>query len=149
MATKQRKFSIRYQKTPSLKASRILSKVRKTNTKPEVRVRRWLHNSGYRFRLHRADLPGCPDIVMAKWGLVIQVHGCFWHQHGCAMCRRPTSNVDYWIPKLEGNVKRDRANRAKLKRLGWKVGVIWECETLDPAKLEKRMLRLLQASSSK
>ena len=91
-----------------------------------------IHKMGYRFRLHRQDLPGCPDIVLPKYGTVIFVHGCYWHRHkGCKLAYTPKSRVEFWTEKFEGNVERDRKHSDELKILGWNVGVIWECETQD------------------
>jgi DNA mismatch endonuclease (patch repair protein) len=92
-------------------------------------VRKLLHRLGFRFRLHRRDLPGKPDVVLPKWRAVVFVHGCFWHQHeGCTRSVRPTSNVPFWTKKLDRNVQRDRENFAELRSAGWKVFVAWECE---------------------
>lgn len=111
--------------------SEIMSGIRSQGTKPEITVRRLLHALGYRYRLHRKDLPGRPDLVFPRRRKVLFVHGCFWHQHGddaCRIARVPKSNVEYWVPKLERNVARDRENCARLRELGWKVHVVWECE---------------------
>lgn len=109
--------------------SALMASIRKTDTRPELSVRRVAHSMGYRYRLHRRDLPGTPDLTFPKWRKVIQVHGCFWHQHNCRLGRRrPTTNLDYWSPKLERNKIRDRKNRAKLRRMGWDTLVIWECQ---------------------
>lgn len=116
--------------------------VRSRDTKPELLVRSLLHRLGYRFRLHRSDLPGKPDIVLPKYKTVLFVHGCFWHQHrDCPASARPTSNVEYWNKKLDSNVKRDVASKAKLEDLGWRVLTVWECETKNPAALETRLRR--------
>ena len=108
-----------------------MAKVHSVNTTPEIRVRKLLHCMGYRFRLHRRDLPGNPDIVLPKYKTVIFVHGCFWH--GCPTCRhariRPVTNAEYWDKKLDRTMERDRNNMEVLKQLGWRVMVIWECET--------------------
>jgi len=114
------------------KRSEIMASVRSTNTKPEVVIRRWLHNKGYRFRLHKKDLPGKPDIVLSKYKTVINVNGCFWHRHnGCKYTTTPKTNIEYWQNKFERNVQRDKINRKKLKNNGWKEIVIWECEVYD------------------
>jgi DNA mismatch endonuclease, patch repair protein len=106
--------------------------IRKRDTKPELVVRRALHAAGLRFRLHRRDLPGCPDIVLPGRRLVVLVHGCFWHQHpGCPLARRPRGNQDYWLPKLERVQRRDAAAIQALESLGWNVRIVWECETRD------------------
>ncbi|WP_370677397.1 very short patch repair endonuclease [Pleomorphomonas sp. PLEO] len=112
--------------------SRQMSLVRSKDTKPELVVRRLLHGLGFRFRLHRRDLPGCPDIVLPRYKTAIFVHGCFWHQHGDPTCWRsriPKTRQDFWIPKLERNVARDREVMDELRALGWTVVVMWECET--------------------
>ena len=111
--------------------SEIMAKVHSTNTTPEIRVRKLLHNMGFRYRLHLRDLPGNPDIVLPKYKTVIFIHGCFWH--GCPTCRRarirPVANADYWENKLNRTLERDKSNVAALERMGWRVMIIWECET--------------------
>ena len=113
------------------KRSEIMAKVHSANTTPEIRVRKLLHRMGYRFRLHRRDLPGNPDIVLPKYKTVVFVHGCFWH--GCPTCRhakvRPVTNSEYWNKKLDRTKERDQQNTAALEQMGWQVLVIWECET--------------------
>lgn len=102
------------------------------DTKPEVAVRQMLHAMGYRFRLHRRDLPGTPDIVFPGRRKAIQVHGCFWHQHtGCRRANIPETRQEYWGPKLARNKTRDREAQARLEALGWKVMTVWECEVTD------------------
>ena len=121
--------------------SEIMSGIRSKGMKPEMIVRRELHARGYRYRLHGGDLPGKPDLVFAGRRKVIFVHGCFWHQHAdpaCRIVRRPKSNLDYWMPKLERNVARDAENRVRLRRLGWEVLVIWECEVATTAGFLKK-----------
>lgn len=109
--------------------SRNMSLIRSKETKPEVFVRSVLHRLGFRFRKNVKTLPGKPDIILPKYKTVIFVHGCFWHQHpGCKRSTIPKSNIDYWIPKLKGNVKRDKEHRTNLEESGWKVAIIWECE---------------------
>lgn len=120
--------------------SRNMSAIRSKNTKPEAVVRSLLFELGYRFRLHRRDLPGKPDIVLSKYKTVIFVHGCFWHQHKkCKRASIPKSNKKYWVSKLERNVERYKINKRELNRLGWNVVTIWECEIKD---LEKIITRL-------
>lgn len=118
---------------------RVMASVRSRDTKPELLVRRALHAAGLRFRLHRRDLPGTPDIVMGPRRLAIFVHGCFWHQHpdpACPIRKDPGgANQGYWGPKLTRNVARDARQRAELEARGWSVRVIWECEARDPARL--------------
>jgi len=121
----------------------IMSKVHSTDTKLEIKVRKLLHSMGYRFRLHRNDLPGKPDVVLPKYHTAIFIHGCFWH--GCPTCRharvRPKDNSDYWNKKLDRNIQRDSENYAALSTLGWRVIVVWECET-KKKKLEELGNRL-------
>lgn len=120
------------------KRSWNMSRIRAKNTKPEIIVRSFLHRNGFRFRLHRKDLPGKPDIVLKKYNTVIFVHGCFWHQHeGCKRATIPETNKEYWIPKLEKNKKRFKEVKKKLEELGWNVAVIWECETKNKNKLRE------------
>ena len=113
------------------KRSEVMSKIRATNTKPEIYVRKILHSMGFRFRLHNTQLPGKPDIRLPKFNAIIFVHGCFWHQHNdpnCKISRIPKSNQDYWFPKLQRNIARDKEHKTKLQELGWDVLVIWECQ---------------------
>lgn len=126
------------------KRSAIMRAVLSQNTTPELAVRKIVHRLGFRFRLHRADLPGKPDLVLPKWRKVIFVHGCFWHQHSCKRGNRtPKTRVEYWQKKLSGNRRRDRRNRDQLKRLGWSVLVVWECQTKNVEKLTQRLIRFL------
>lgn len=109
---------------------KCMAAIRSKDTKPEMIVRRAVHAMGRRFRLHRHDLPGCPDLVLPKLHKAIFVHGCFWHAHTCrAGSRLPASNVEYWTKKRVGNLQRDSAAQTKLKELGWQTLIIWECET--------------------
>jgi DNA mismatch endonuclease (patch repair protein) len=110
---------------------------------PEIALRSMVHRLGYRFRLHRADLPGKPDLVLASKGAVIMMHGCFWHGHTCKDGRRPGSNGEYWNAKLERNAQRDKKNTAALRGLGWRCLVVWECELKNRALLERRIHRFL------
>jgi DNA mismatch endonuclease, patch repair protein len=107
--------------------SRMMGTVRGKDTGPERAVRRALHSRGYRYRLHRRDLPGAPDIVLPRFRTAVFVHGCFWHGHDCPRGRRPTSHTEFWNAKLDGNIKRDRQNQAALRAAGWDVVVLWEC----------------------
>lgn len=110
--------------------------VRGRDTKPEMRVRKALHAAGLRYRLHDKKLPGSPDLVFPSRRIALFVHGCFWHRHpGCPATRLPKSRLEFWEPKLAGNVERDRRNRSTLEAAGWQVIVIWECETRDPQRL--------------
>ena len=126
------------------KRSWIMSRVKGRDTKPEILVRSFLHRMGYRFRIHRRDLPGNPDIVLPRFGKVVFVHGCFWHGHkACPRSKRPTTNEDFWNKKLDGNIERDKRFRLELRRMGWKVLVVWECETRKPEKLLRKLERFL------
>jgi DNA mismatch endonuclease (patch repair protein) len=125
--------------------SRCMSRIRSKDTNPELAVRLVLRTLGIRYRLHARALPGRPDIVIRRLNTVIFVHGCFWHRHACRIGRPvPKSNVEFWKTKFAGNVARDRAARAALRRDGWSVTVLWECQTRDPAKLVERVERLLR-----
>lgn len=120
--------------------SRIMSSVKQRNTKPEMIVRSLLHRLGYRFRLHRKDLPGSPDIVLPKFRTAIFVHGCFWHQHkNCKKSRRPSSNQEYWNTKLDENISRDKRKEKELSKLGWRVVTVWQCEICDPEVLSEKL----------
>ena len=121
----------------------LMSRVRGTNTKPELAVRSMLHRMGYRFRLHRRDLPGTPDIVLPRRSAVIFVHGCFWHGHACKRMKMPKSRVDYWEEKIETNRRRDRRKRRQLRALGWDVIVVWECELKRPEALAAKLMKAL------
>jgi DNA mismatch endonuclease (patch repair protein) len=121
-----------------------MRRIRKVDTKPELVVRRVAHRLGYRFRLHRRDLPGTPDLVFPRLRKLILVHGCFWHQHpGCGLARAPKSRLDYWLPKLQRNQERDAEAAAALKRLGWDVLVLWECEAAAEEDIAPRMAMFL------
>ncbi|MGU9849701.1 very short patch repair endonuclease [Pseudomonas koreensis] len=112
--------------------SKMMSMIKSKNTKPEMIVRSICHELGFRYRLHRKDLPGSPDLVFPKHRLCIFVHGCFWHRHpGCKYAYTPKSRPDFWLPKLAKNVERDLQVQEKLKALGWKVVIVWECHTKD------------------
>jgi DNA mismatch endonuclease (patch repair protein) len=124
-----------------------MARVRGRDTKPEIEVRRLLHRMGYRYRLHRGHLPGKPDVVFGKRKKVIFVHGCFWHRHpdpACRLARLPKSRLDFWKPKLEANAERDVQNQEALKRLGWTVLVVWECELGDSEHLENILRQFLE-----
>ncbi len=118
-----------------------MARIRSTNTTPELRVRRMLHHFGYRYRLHRKDLPGKPDIVFAKKKKIILVNGCFWHLHDCK--HLPRTNVKFWEEKLHRNKMRDWQNQAELRRLGWSVLVVWECETRKKEELAELLVEFL------
>ena len=130
-------------KTPE-ERSRNMSQIHSKNTKPEILVRKMLFAMGYRFRLQRKDLPGKPDIVMPSKKIAIFVHGCFWHSHtGCKKASIPTSNRDFWVQKLQGNVERDIKVRNELLASGWRVLWVWECATKTKAAAELLPQRLL------
>jgi DNA mismatch endonuclease (patch repair protein) len=112
-----------------------MSRVRSKDTKPEVAVRKAAHALGLRFRLHRRDLPGTPDLVFPSRRTAVFVHGCFWHRHRCARASSPATNADYWTAKFDRNVRRDARNAVELRKLGWRCVRIWECETKDARKL--------------
>jgi DNA mismatch endonuclease (patch repair protein) len=117
--------------------------IRSKDMQPELKVRSLAHKLGFRFRLHRKDLPGKPDLTFASRGRVIFVHGCFWHSHSCRTAHVPKSNLEYWIPKLERNRARDEKNIEALKAKGWQTLVIWECEVSDEHGLKKRLTKFL------
>ena len=121
---------------------KTMASVKSKDTTPEMRVRRLVHAQGLRFRLHREDLPGKPDLTFPRFNKLIFVHGCFWHGHeGCEASKRPASNTEYWNKKLERNRTRDKANQARLRALGWKPLIIWECQTRDREELRRIILR--------
>lgn len=118
--------------------SRMMSSIRGKNTLPELVVRELLHSAGFRYRLHRRDLPGAPDLILPKYRAAILVHGCFWHAHShCSFYKLPKSNVEFWQKKLERNKQRDCDNISALRSLGWRVLIIWECATRKPAEREQ------------
>lgn len=126
---------------------RVMRAIRGKDTKPELLLRSMLHRAGYRFRLHRKDLPGRPDLAFASRRKVIEVRGCWWHRHeGCRYCTTPRTRQDYWLPKLARNQERDRANEKALSALGWSTLVIWECEMADPGKLLERAAHFLSGA---
>jgi len=124
--------------------SHQMSLIRSKDTKPEMLVRQTAHALGFRYRLNVSRLPGTPDLVFPRLRKVILVHGCFWHKHpGCALARLPKSKLDFWVPKLNGNRDRDIENIKKLRREGWRVKIIWECETKRLQSLQKSIERFL------
>jgi len=129
-----------------VKRSSVMRQVKGSNTGPELVIRRLLHRNGFRYRLHRVDLPGKPDIVFPGRHKIILVHGCYWHQHpGCPHSARPSSNVQYWNKKLDRNIVRDLANLAALQYAGWKVFVVWECQTKQVDELMPNLLEFLDS----
>ncbi|WP_306666337.1 very short patch repair endonuclease [Bradyrhizobium campsiandrae] len=131
---------------PSLR-SWTMAQVRSENTKPEMAVRKVAHALGLRFRLHRKDLPGKPDLVFASRRIALFVHGCFWHRHDCGRAATPASNVEYWTAKFDRNVRRDARAAADLRKAGWRCVRIWECEAKDPRKLAGIIRRRVIARS--
>lgn len=130
--------------TPELR-SRIMRAVKGRDTGPKMLVRRLVFSMGYRYRLHRADLPGKPDLVFAGRHKVIFVHGCFWHGHDCSRgARQPKQNAEYWSAKINSNRGRDKANLAALNKLGWKTLIIWECELKEPVAVKCRIADFLE-----
>lgn len=123
--------------------SKNMSHIRSTNSKPEEIVRKYLFSKGFRYRKNVRTLPGCPDIVLPKYHTVILVNGCFWHKHDCGRFVWPSSNTEYWIPKINRNVERDKQNHKKLIDMGWKVLIIWECELKKNVR-EGRLERLIK-----
>jgi DNA mismatch endonuclease (patch repair protein) len=122
-----------------------MSRVRGRDTKPEMAVRRLLHAAGLRYRLQGKGLPGRPDLVFASRSAVVFVHGCFWHMHKCQLGKPvPATNKEFWAEKRRGNAERDKRHRAALKKAGWRVFEIWECETREPATLAKKIARLIE-----
>ena len=125
-----------------------MARVRSADTSPELAVRKLLHRLGYRFRLHRRDLPGTPDICFPGRRKAIFVHGCFWHRHeGCRRTTTPRTRRSFWTEKFRDNVVRDRGNLNDLAALGWSVLVIWECETADPETLASRLAGFLDRAA--
>ena len=123
--------------------SRNMSAIKSKNTKPEIAVRKMLHALGYRFRLHRKDLPGSPDIVLPKYKTVIFVHGCFWHRHeNCKYASTPKTRKEFWESKFKANVKRDKEIQEKIKNIGWQSVVIWECEIKSTKQIKQKFLEL-------
>lgn len=128
--------------------SRTMAAVRSKDTKPEMLVRRLAHRLGYRFRLHRKDLPGKPDLVFSSRKAIIFVDGCYWHGHDCKRgARTPKTNVDYWRAKIGRNMARDAANIVALEARGWRVLTLWECELKDVDDLARRLQRFLDPQS--
>ena len=134
-------------RTPESRSA-LMSRIGGKDTAPEMIVRHLLHALGYRYRLHRRDLPGKPDIVFPGRRKAIFVHGCFWHAHGCAIGRPPKSRPDYWLPKLAANKTRDEAVAAGLRGLGWEVLTVWQCETRRPEGLRAAVVAFLDGAVS-
>lgn len=122
---------------------RIMQSVGQKHTGPEMAVRHILHGLGYRYRLHRRDLPGTPDLVFPGRRKVIFVHGCFWHGHACPKGRLPKSRPEFWVPKIERNKERDAAALEALREIGWQTLTVWQCETKDPTELKSKLVDFL------
>ncbi|MBK9169294.1 MAG: DNA mismatch endonuclease Vsr [Bryobacterales bacterium] len=128
--------------------SRIMRAVKGADTTPELAVRRLVHSMGYRFRLHRTNLPGKPDLTFPRLHKVVFVHGCFWHGHECARGSRvPVQNRDYWTRKVARNLERDRKTEAALESLGWKSLAVWECEIKDQDRMRRTLRRFLDKTA--
>ncbi len=124
----------------------LMSRVKGKNTSPEIRVRRLAHGMGLRFRLHRKDLPGKPDLVFPRYGVALFVHGCFWHRHpNCPKASIPKTNIAFWLKKFRQNVERDTRAIKALEKLGWSVKIVWECETKDIDRLGTLISSLVEA----
>jgi len=117
--------------------SRIMAAVKSKNTQPELAIRKGLHAFGFRYRLHRRDLPGRPDLVFPKYRAIIMVNGCFWHGHKCHLFKLPLTRTDFWQEKIEGNQRRDAINLESLSKMGWRVMLIWECALKSRSKLSR------------
>jgi DNA mismatch endonuclease, patch repair protein len=131
--------------TPSQRSARM-ALVRGRDTKPEMQVRSLLHVAGYRFRLRKPRLPGKPDLIFSSRRKVVFVHGCFWHRHPdatCKLARVPKSRLDFWLPKLESNRQRDERTRNELRRAGWDVEIVWECQLRNPEAVQRKLRRFL------
>ena len=133
---------------PSPERSALMARIGSKDTKPELTVRKLLHGLGYRYRLHRRDLPGTPDICFPGRKKVIFVHGCFWHRHGCRRTTTPSTRTSYWRQKFDRNVVRDRRNLDDLDKLGWETLVVWECEVADLPTLTERLVAFLSEPAS-
>ncbi len=130
--------------------SAMMARIGSRDTKPELRVRRTAHSLGLRFRLHRRDLPGTPDLVFPKLRVAVFVHGCYWHRHeGCTKAYTPKSRVDFWQAKFRANVERDARAMEKLRAMGWNPVVIWECETVDPGRLAEIIKTRIRGSADR
>ncbi|GAA4039571.1 very short patch repair endonuclease [Parerythrobacter jejuensis] len=127
--------------------SRLMSRVRGKDTKPEMAVRRLVHRLGFRFRLHRHDLPGSPDLVFPIRKKVIFVHGCYWHRHNCKKATTPKTNVDFWQKKFDDNIMRDNKNLIDLAEMGWETMVVWQCEAEKPDELADLLVDFLETAS--
>jgi DNA mismatch endonuclease, patch repair protein len=128
---------------------RNMAAIKGKHTTPELTVRSLLHAAGFRYRLHDKRLPGRPDIVLTRFRTVVNVHGCFWHHHGCSNSVWPKTRADFWRNKIKGTVRRDRLNDRALAASGWKVLTVWECETWEPKLLARALRPLMRAQTSR
>jgi DNA mismatch endonuclease (patch repair protein) len=127
-----------------------MARVRQRDTKPELLVRRIAHALGFRFRLHRRDLPGTPDLVFPRLKKIVLVHGCFWHRHeGCSHATTPKTRKSFWLSKFDANVARDKRTTAELQRLGWNVLIVWECEARESHSLRRRLGKFLGRATAR
>ncbi len=126
------------------KRSQIMASISGRETQPEISVRSFLFGHGFRFRKNVKTLPGKPDIVLAKHQTVILIHGCFWHGHHCNKATRPTSNIEFWSSKIDGNITRDKKVKAKLKKAGWRIITVWECQLMSRKKFGITMSKILK-----
>lgn len=124
--------------------SSIMSKVPQKDSKPEIIVRKYLFSKGFRYRTNAKKLAGSPDIVLSKYRTVIFVHGCFWHGHTCRAGHLPSSNLDYWTTKIEKNIERDSRKNIELKKLGWNIIIVWQCELRNVKVREQRLIKLAE-----
>ena len=125
-----------------------MGSVKTKDTAPELTVRKFLHSQGYRYTLHGKELPGHPDIVFTKKMRVVFVHGCYWHGHACKYGKLPKSRIDYWKAKIDRNIERDQENIALLKKLGWDVFVLWQCELKHPGAVYNRLITFLGSAAT-
>ena len=130
-----------------VKRSQTMAAVKSKNTSCEIRLRRALHHAGFRFRLHRKDIPGSPDVLLPRYRMAVFVHGCFWHWHGCKRSRIPATNVEYWTSKINRTRSRDELNQQNLESLGWECVVIWECSQLEMTEVLIERLYVLKGTS--
>ncbi len=133
------------------KRSEIMRSIRSANTRPELLVRKVLFRNGFRYRLYDRTLPGTPDIVLPKYKFVVFVHGCFWHAHNCKIGsarKLPTSNSEYWSRKIRGNVVRFSRDRRRLRKMGWKIAVVWECEAMQEVRMIGKLSSLMAAKAA-
>lgn len=128
--------------------SAVMRRVRSVNTCPELLVQQVVHRLGFRFGLHAQNLPGKPDLILKRQKKVVFVHGCYWHQHKCDAAKRPATNQRYWNRKLDNNVQRDKRNIYLLRRQGWRVLTVWECELRNTERVERRLFRFLNSGAA-